>query len=265
MRGALVQGQFCARADRGGNDMTTVDDARSGVQMTIHPTLAAYQAPLARPVTGTIRIESLSAPAQRRGAQVVKRGFDIIFALLALACIAPIAATIALAIKLDSPGSVLYRQERVGKNGQKFNMIKFRSMSTTAEDELEELLRANQGAGPLFKMRDDPRVTRVGRVIRRYSLDELPQFWNVLFGHMSVVGPRPALEREVQKYNARELRRLCVKPGITGPWQVSGRSDLDWHSSVTLDLNYVDHWSPARDLEYIARTVAVVVKPKGAY
>lgn len=196
---------------------------------------------------------------------MLKRALDIVFSSAILLAISPILAIIAIAIKLDSKGPVFFRQPRIGLNGREFAMIKFRSMRQNAESELAQLQLHNEGAGPLFKMRQDPRITRVGRFIRKYSLDELPQFWNVLRGDMSVVGPRPPLQREVNQYDDDVFRRFYIKPGITGLWQISGRSDLSWGESVRLDLRYVENWSVILDLMIIWRTVRVVLRPDGAY
>jgi len=160
---------------------------------------------------------------------------------------------------------VLFRQRRIGRDGREFDILKFRTMVATAEEDRAALEALNEGAGPLFKLKSDPRVTRVGAVLRRFSLDELPQFWNVLRGEMSVVGPRPPLPSEVHGYAGTVFRRLYVQPGITGLWQVSGRSDLTWEQSVRLDLHYVENWSLATDLAIIARTASVMVRPRGAY
>ncbi|PRB08905.1 sugar transferase [Microbacterium sp. MYb64] len=197
--------------------------------------------------------------------RALKRIVDISAASLALIPMLLIAPVIALLVKLDSPGPVLFFQERVGRDGRTFRMIKFRSMRTDAERQLVALQDQNEGSGPLFKMKDDPRVTRVGRILRKLSLDELPQFWNVLAGDMSVVGPRPSLPREVIDYADHVFRRLYVKPGITGLWQVSGRSDLSWEESVRLDLRYVENWSVTDDLHIMWRTAKVMVQPHGAY
>ncbi|MCR2814106.1 sugar transferase [Microbacterium sp. zg.Y1090] len=194
-----------------------------------------------------------------------KRALDVAVALVALVPIALITPIIALLITMDTPGGVFFRQQRIGRDGREFGILKFRTMRATAETEREELIGHNEGAGPLFKMKADPRVTRVGKVLRRFSLDELPQFWNVLMGEMSVVGPRPPLPDEVRGYDRAVLRRLYVQPGITGLWQVSGRSDLSWDESVRLDLHYVENWSLATDLRIIMRTAAVMVRPQGAY
>ncbi|MGZ0711648.1 sugar transferase (plasmid) [Coraliomargarita sp. W4R53] len=194
-----------------------------------------------------------------------KRALDVTVATLALVPIALLTPVIAALIVLDAPGGVFFRQRRIGHDGREFEMLKFRTMCSTAEVDLAELVALNEGSGPLFKLKNDPRVTRVGSVLRRYSLDELPQFWNVLRGDMSVVGPRPPLAGEVRDYESSALRRLYVQPGITGLWQVSGRSDLSWEQSIRLDLHYVENWSVATDLRIMCRTAAAMVRPKGAY
>jgi len=166
-------------------------------------------------------------------------------------------------VRRDSAGGVFYRQERVGRNGEPFSILKFRSMSADA-DVRREALTEGMAKG-LFKMVDDPRITRVGRVLRRYSLDELPQLVNVLRGEMSLVGPRPALPSEVSEYDRRELRRLAVTPGLSGLWQVSGRSDLDWADGIRLDLYYVENWTMTQDLQILWRTARAVTASEGAY
>jgi exopolysaccharide biosynthesis polyprenyl glycosylphosphotransferase len=196
---------------------------------------------------------------------VVKRSFDIVASGIGLFLLAPLFGIIALAVYADSPGGVLFRQERVGKGERSFTMLKFRTMVPTAEQDLAALLAANEGSGLLFKMKNDPRVTRIGRVLRKYSLDELPQLWNVFVGDMSLVGPRPPLPREVSDYESHVRRRLYIKPGLTGMWQVGGRSDLSWEESVRLDLYYVENWSLVGDLMILWRTVKVVTQPSGAY
>ena len=170
-----------------------------------------------------------------------------------------------LAVKLNSPGPVLYRQERVGLNGRSFTMLKFRSMVVDADRRLEDLRGDNISDGLLFKMRNDPRVTPVGRLLRRLSLDELPQLFNVLRGTMSLVGPRPPLPGEVARYDTSVSRRLLVKPGLTGLWQISGRSDLSWEESVRLDLRYVENWSLAMDALILWKTGRAVLSRSGAY
>ncbi|TCN49155.1 Undecaprenyl-phosphate galactose phosphotransferase WbaP/exopolysaccharide biosynthesis polyprenyl glycosylphosphotransferase [Rhodococcus sp. SMB37] len=217
-----------------------------------------------RPVAGLplIHVEKPSYHGAKRSG---KRVFDLVFSALALVALAPVFAVVAVLIKLDNKGPVFYKAERIGLDGEPFGMIKFRSMVTKADAMVESLLVQNEGAGVLFKMRDDPRVTRVGKVLRRYSIDELPQFINVLRGEMSVVGPRPPLRREVENYDGRVKRRLLVRPGVTGLWQVSGRSDLSWDESVRLDLSYVENWSMISDVLIIGKTVKAVVASDGAY
>ena len=195
----------------------------------------------------------------------VKRFFDQLMALAALIVAAPLVLVLVVAIKLTSRGPVFYRQQRVGHNGRTFTLYKFRTMVDGAEYRLDELLQCNEAEGCLFKMHDDPRVTAVGRWLRRYSLDELPQFWNVLRGEMSVVGPRPPLPWEVDLYEPRHLRRLRAKPGITGLWQVSGRSDRGFEDMVSMDCRYIRDWSLGLDLSILLKTVGVVLKGEGAY
>lgn len=195
----------------------------------------------------------------------IKRMMDIVLASLVLVLGAPLMLLIALAIKLDSPGPILFRQVRVGKGGKLFTLYKFRSMVDGA-DKQQEALREALGRSPLlFKLPNDPRVTRVGRVLRRTSLDELPQFFNVLKGEMSIVGPRPPVPEEVAEYQDWHLQRLLVTPGLTGLWQVNGRSDLTFDEMVRLDLYYVENWSPWLDLKVMLRTVPVVLMGRGAY
>lgn len=195
----------------------------------------------------------------------VKRAFDIVFSSIALILLSPVLLAIAIAIKLDSRGPAIFRQERVGRGGEPFIIHKFRSMSTDAEARLEELRPESIGNGALFKMEDDPRVTRVGRVLRKLSLDELPQFWTSLRGHMSVVGPRPHLEKELAAFPDSGLRRLLIKPGITGLWQVNGRSSLSLEESIRLDLSYVENWSLAGDITIILKTIRAVIRKDGAH
>jgi exopolysaccharide biosynthesis polyprenyl glycosylphosphotransferase len=195
-----------------------------------------------------------------------KRAFDFCFALAAIIGTSPLLLAAAVCIKTTSKGPVFYRAERIGLDGKPFTMLKFRTMVDGADTQIERLLPLNEGAGGmLFKIRQDPRVTPVGKILRRFSIDELPQFINVLKQDMSVVGPRPPLRREVENYDGEVKRRLLVKPGVTGLWQVSGRSDLSWEDSVRLDLSYVDNWSMAGDLVIIARTLKAVMSSDGAY
>lgn len=207
----------------------------------------------------------VSAPTFDGFRWMIKNLVDRAASALALLLLAPLLLTIATLVWFDDRGPVLYRQTRIGKNGQAFAMIKFRSMVVNAEAKLAELAASNEGAGPLFKLRVDPRVTRIGAVLRRYSLDELPQLLNVLAGSMSLVGPRPPLPSEVATYGQAAQRRLKVKPGLTGLWQISGRSNLTWTESVRLDLRYVENWSLAMDLTIMWKTLGAVLKGEGAY
>ncbi len=186
-------------------------------------------------------------------------------ALTGLALVAPLFVVIMLAIKLSDHGPVFFRQVRVGKDGHSFAVWKFRTMVVDAEQRKAELAAHNEADGALFKMRRDPRVTRVGSYLRRYSLDELPQLINVLVGDMSLVGPRPALPMEAAKYGVPMRRRLVVKPGMTGLWQINGRSDLPWDEAVRLDLRYVENWSFALDLQILWKTWSAVMRGSGAY
>ena len=204
-------------------------------------------------------------PRFEGGKYLAKRALDVAASAAGLFVLAPLFLVIVLAVRFDSPGGAIFSQERVGRGGRTFTLLKFRSMTATAEQDLKALLSRDEGNGVQFKLRDDPRVTGVGRVLRKYSLDELPQLWNVFIGDMSLVGPRPPLPREVEGYAAHVHRRLYLKPGLTGPWQVSGRSDLDWEESVRLDLHYIENWSLVGDLMLLWRTVRVVVHPVGAY
>jgi exopolysaccharide biosynthesis polyprenyl glycosylphosphotransferase len=217
-----------------------------------------------RPVCG-LSLLQMERPELRGVRRLTKALFDRLCALVLLVLTAPVFAGAAIAIKVSTPGPVLFRQERVGRDGRTFSMLKFRSMYVGAEQRVAELLPLNEGNGVLFKMRQDPRVTRVGAVLRRYSLDELPQLLNVLTGTMSMVGPRPPLRVEVERFGAEMNRRLVVKPGLTGLWQVSGRSDLSWDDSVRLDVHYVDNWSLLLDLMILWRTVGAVLRGHGAY
>lgn len=201
----------------------------------------------------------------RYGYRFCKRTFDIAFSILVLVGLSWLFVIIAVAIKLDDPdGPVVFKQTRVGKDGREFQMYKFRSMVSDAETRLAQLLERNEKTGPVFKLHDDPRVTRVGRVIRKVSLDELPQFVNVLKGDLSIVGPRPALSREVVEYTDRDRQRLSVKQGLTCFWQVQpDRDDIDFDEWVDLDLRYIREYGPWVDLKIIVRTVVCVVAGRG--
>lgn len=219
-----------------------------------------------RPVAGLPLIH-VETPRYEGSKRFAKRAFDVGASGLGLLLLSPVLLAIAAVVRLSSAGPVLFRQERVGYNGRRFEMLKFRSMVVDAEQRLLELRTAQREVGNdvLFKMRDDPRITPVGRFLRRYSLDELPQLINVFNGTMSLVGPRPPLVREVELYERHVHRRFLVKPGITGLWQVSGRSNLSWDESVRLDLYYVENWSLTGDVVILWRTAQAVLAREGAY
>jgi exopolysaccharide biosynthesis polyprenyl glycosylphosphotransferase len=217
-----------------------------------------------RPVDG-LPMMHIEHPRLSGGRRLVKSAFDVAGAALLLMLLAPVFLAIGLVIRLDTGGPVFFRQVRVGRGGESFRMYKFRTMHLDAERRFEAMRAQNEHAGVLFKIRDDPRVTRSGRLLRRYSLDELPQLINVLLGEMSLVGPRPPLPSEVEQYPQDMRRRLVVKPGMTGLWQVSGRSDLSWEDSIRLDLRYVENWSLTVDLVILMRTALVVMRGAGAY
>jgi exopolysaccharide biosynthesis polyprenyl glycosylphosphotransferase len=217
-----------------------------------------------RPVAG-LPLLHVDHPELAGVRQVVKGVFDRMLAALVLILLAPLFAAIALTIKLVDPGPVFFQQTRVGRDGQTFRVWKFRTMVVDAEAHKAELMAQNQAAGALFKMQRDPRVTRTGTLLRRWSLDELPQLLNVLLGEMSLVGPRPALPAEAAKYGDHMRRRLAVKPGITGLWQVSGRSDLPWDEAERLDVRYVENWSLVLDVQILWKTLSAVLRGSGAY
>ncbi|MEZ4861354.1 MAG: sugar transferase [Caldilineaceae bacterium] len=196
---------------------------------------------------------------------VVKRATDLVFTLALGVVALPVIALIALAIRLDSAGPIIYTQVRVGKNGKPFTCYKFRSMVTDADNLRKEIDNLNEATGPLFKMRNDPRQTRVGRFLRRFSLDELPQLYNILRGDMSLIGPRPNLPHEVEQYQEWHRKRLAASPGLTGLWQVSGRSDLTFDEMVLLDVYYVENWSWALDFHLFLRSIPAVLRGRGAY
>jgi exopolysaccharide biosynthesis polyprenyl glycosylphosphotransferase len=198
------------------------------------------------------------------GQLAFKRLFDIVSSALALWALLPLFAFVAVAIKFTSKGPIFFKQRRVGLHGQSFNMLKFRSMVINAEELKAKLAKMNEQSGPVFKMTNDPRVTRIGRFIRKFSIDELPQLLNVLRGEMSVVGPRPPVPTEVEKYEAWQRRRLSVRPGLTCIWQVSGRNQISFEQWMYMDMQYIDHWSLKNDINLILRTLPVVFTGKGA-
>ena len=212
------------------------------------------------------QIERVDLKALTPGYIFTKRCFDFIASLTGIAFLSGLFVIIALLIKLDDPhGKVFYSQTRLGKDGQKFEMWKFRSMISGADKMVDQLIQKNDVEGAMFKIKDDPRVTRVGRFIRKYSLDELPQLYNDLRGDMSLVGPRPPLPREVATYTNYDRQRLLVIPGVTGLWQVSGRNELSFSEMVTLDISYINHACISQDLKILLKTVLVVIHPSGAY
>lgn len=238
----------------------------AGVALCVVSELSGIAASRVRPVAAAGLTLLHIAPPLRGGPQgVLKATLDRGGALFGLLVLAPLLLAVALCVRLSSRGPVFHRQVRQGLHNRPFTMWKFRTMVADAEARRAQLAEDNEVDGPLFKMRQDPRVTPVGRALRRTSIDELPQLFNVLLGQMSLVGPRPPLPEEVSRYDEREGRRLAVKPGLTGLWQVSGRSDLSWQETVALDLWYVDNWSVATDMGLLARTVRAVTDGRGAY
>lgn len=240
----------------------------SGVSLILAPALTDVAGPRVaiRPVAGLplLHVEEPEFTGVRR---IAKSAFERGLALLLLVLAAPVMATIAIAIRRDSEGPIFFRQARIGRDGKTFRIYKFRTMHEDAEDHRDALRHLNDADtnGLLFKVRDDPRVTRIGRALRRYSLDELPQLFNVVRGEMAIVGPRPPLPSEFASYASDVRRRMLVKPGITGLWQVSGRSDLSWEDTVRLDLYYVENWSPLLDLQIMGKTLFAVARASGAY
>jgi exopolysaccharide biosynthesis polyprenyl glycosylphosphotransferase len=238
----------------------------AGVELLVHPGLIEVAGPRMhiRPYVGLplLHVEQPHFTGWRR---LVKRGADISFTSLGLVVAAPVLLGIAAAIKLSDGGPVIFRQTRVGLDGSTFTMFKFRSMHTDAESRLADLRAQHPHLGTMFKLADDPRITTVGRFLRRFSLDELPQLINVLAGSMSLVGPRPPLQTEVDQYEDHARRRLLVTPGLTGLWQVSGRSLLSWEETVRLDLRYVENWTLTLDLLILWKTFFAVLTKRGAF
>lgn len=236
------------------------------VGMILAPALTDIAGPRihTQPVAGLPLIH-VSTPKLTGGKKVAKRAFDLLISCSLIVMLSPLFAILALVVRLSSSGPVLYKQERIGFRGTTFNMLKFRSMKEDADAELRRLLEAQGSAGkPLFKIENDPRITAVGRVLRKYSLDELPQLFNVVGGSMSLVGPRPQREGEVALYDDAAHRRLYVSPGMSGLWQVSGRSNLTWEESIRLDLYYVENWSLMGDIVILLKTFRAVFRSTGA-
>ncbi len=237
-----------------------------GVDLMVSPGLVdvADERLQSRTVAGMAMLE-VAKPQYSRANTLAKYTFDLAFTIVALLISAPVMILAAVAVKVSSPGPVLYASERIGLNGATFKMFKFRSMYRDADRHVTQLITADGGNPIFFKLKDDPRITPIGRILRKFSIDELPQFFNVLLGDMSVVGPRPQVRREVDSYDDLFRRRLSVKPGLTGLWQVSGRSDLRIEEAVRMDLSYVENWSPAQELLIIAKTIKTVLRGAGAY
>jgi exopolysaccharide biosynthesis polyprenyl glycosylphosphotransferase len=238
----------------------------TGIHLLVSPALTEIAGSRIhiRPVSG-LPLLHVEEPELSGGRQLAKSTMDRSTAILALVLLSPMLLTVGLVVRLTSTGPAFFRQERVGRHGKTFRMVKFRSMFVDAEARRAELEKENENDGIIFKIRNDPRITPVGRVIRRLSIDELPQLINVARGQMSLVGPRPPLPGEVARYGDEVRRRLLVRPGLTGLWQVSGRSDLAWDEAVRLDLHYVENWSLMLDLTIIAKTVRAVLSADGAY
>jgi exopolysaccharide biosynthesis polyprenyl glycosylphosphotransferase len=239
---------------------------KTGTDLCVAPALLDVAGPRTtiRPTAG-LTLLHVDHPQLSGPRQVLKDLFDRCVAALALVLLSPLMTAILVAIKLSGSGPFLFTQTRVGRDGQSFKIYKFRTMVVDAENLLAELREKNDFDGVLFKIRQDPRITAIGARLRKWSLDELPQLINVLRGEMSLVGPRPALPEEAARYAADVRRRLVVKPGLTGMWQVNGRSDLSWDESVRLDLRYVENWSFALDLQILWKTVSVLLHGSGAY
>lgn len=240
--------------------------AAQNVGLIVAPALTDIAGPRihTQPVAGLPLIH-VTTPTLDGGKRVAKRVFDLGVSGLMILLLSPVILVIAIVVRFDSHGPVIFRQQRIGIQGEPFIMYKFRSMVVDAESRLAELSIRNEGAGVLFKMKSDPRITRTGAALRKFSLDEVPQLFNVFAGSMSLVGPRPPLASEVDSYEKHVRRRLLVKPGLTGLWQVSGRSNLSWQDSVRLDLYYVENWSMAGDILILLKTARAVLKSDGAY
>jgi exopolysaccharide biosynthesis polyprenyl glycosylphosphotransferase len=237
------------------------------VDLLVSPGVVDVAGPrlMMRPVCGLPLIH-VEKPQYNGAKRFQKRLFDVVFSSMVLLCGLPVLIAVAVAVKATSKGPVFYRSERIGLDGEPFEMIKFRTMVDGADAMVEKLIEQNESkGGVLFKIRNDPRVTPIGTFLRKYSIDELPQFINVFMRDMSVVGPRPPLAGEVNTYDDYVKRRLLVRPGITGLWQVSGRSDLSWEDSVRLDLFYVENWSMIADLQIAVKTLRAMIAHSGAY
>jgi exopolysaccharide biosynthesis polyprenyl glycosylphosphotransferase len=239
----------------------------TGIDLVVAPALLDVAGPRisVRPVAG-LPLLHVEEPELTGAHQVVKTTVEWAFATIGFVLLLPVLIGLAIVVRIDSAGAPLFRQTRIGRNGREFTVYKLRTMRADAESLLESLRQENEAAdGLLFTIREDPRVTRVGKALRKFSLDELPQLWNVVRGDMALVGPRPPLPGEVAQYSSEVARRLLVRPGITGLWQVSGRSSLSWDESVRLDLHYVEHWSLSLDAMIVWKTIFAVLGRQGAY
>lgn len=243
------------------------DSEAAGARVKIVPDLFQLSlSKIAVDAVGGIPLIGVKESAISGGALSIKRVMDVLFSIvLFVVLLIPLFLIVAVIIRITSPGPVIFEQQRVGRGGKVFTAYKFRTMRVGAEDEQENFLHLNEASGPLFKIRNDPRTTRVGRWLRRTSLDELPQLWNVLRGDMSLVGPRPPLPNEVAQYEDWHKRRLDVAPGVTGLWQVSGRSELTFDEMVMLDLYYIENWSPWLDMWILIKTIPALLTARGAY
>ncbi len=236
----------------------------SGIVDLADPPTVLADPPTVQASGAVTPLVSLAPPRANGASRVVKATFDFVCAAILLVLVGPLLLVLLVGIRLDSPGSPIFRQVRVGKDGRQFKIFKLRTMVSDAETLKASLLADNECDGVLFKIRDDPRVTRIGCLLRRSSLDELPQLINVLRGEMSLVGPRPSLPAEVAAMEPETLRRFAVRPGLTGLWQVSGRSNLGWDVAKALDTYYADNWTVAGDLSILLRTAKAVVSAEGA-
>jgi exopolysaccharide biosynthesis polyprenyl glycosylphosphotransferase len=237
----------------------------TGVQLIVAPAVTQVAGPriVIHPIAGLPLLE-VDEPELSGGQRMVKEVFDRVVSVLLLLVLSPVFLVIAIVVRAGSRGPAFFRQVRFGRHGREFTMYKFRTMVDDADARRAEVAHLDEADGALFKIRADPRVTKAGRFLRQHSLDELPQLWNVLRGQMSIVGPRP-LPTQMQQYGSEAQRRLLVKPGMSGLWQVSGRSELSWEEAIRLDLYYVENWSPALDAQILWRTVGAVVRGRGAY
>ncbi len=258
---------ICASAiDTQANNRLIRDLIEAGIHVELSSTLADIEPSrlTVRPL-GRFPVVYVEPVVRHGWRAAAKRSFDLGLSFAGLLVASPLLLGIAITIRRGSPGPILFRQSRIGRNGVSFDVLKFRTMVVDAEEQLDDLLDDNEGAGPLFKMKDDPRVTKLGKTLRKLSLDELPQLWNVVRGEMSLVGPRPALAAEMAGWDSELYGRLRVKPGITGMWQVSGRSEASFEEYTRLDLYYVDNWSLIVDLGILLRTIPAVLNNNGAY